>query len=80
MSQSNRAKVFEGNGTPAVWQRCHQLSCRPGQSIEQARQSYGEEKIAEGDLVVMRTIITPRFDAEGKMIHPRDWPERSGDV
>lgn len=69
MKQSSRVKTLESKQTPPAWQRCHRLVCRPGQSIDEARASYGEDKIAAGDLVVVRTIIPcPPRESRGEVV------------
>ena len=74
----SRVRALEGNVQPDAWPRWHRLICQPGQSVEDAKVAYGLDKIAEGDMFVVRTFVTPRFDAEGDMIFHKDWPENQG--
>ncbi len=75
MNISKRVVALENQVSDGGYENVHRVNAEIGQTPEQAIKAYGRDKIGPKDLTIVRTFITPRFDVEGKMIHPKDWPE-----
>ncbi len=78
MNITKRVGALENQAGDGGFDKAHQVICRPGQTQEQALDAYGRDKIGPNDFVVVRTFVTPRFDANGNMIFQKDWPENQG--
>ncbi len=75
MNISKRVVALENQTGDRGFASVHRIVVESGQTQEQAINAYGRDKIGPKDLTIVRTFITPRFDVEGKMIHPKEWPE-----
>jgi hypothetical protein len=71
MSLEKRVSALEaaaGAGDPSCGKPWHQVIVREGQSLADAVRAYGIEKIGEHDNLIIRRIVSPKFDEQGKMI------------
>ena len=53
----------------------HRLIQHEGQSRDEAIDAYGRERIGSDDLLIIRRIVSPRFNPDGSMLFYSDWPE-----
>ena len=70
-----RVDRLEAKARPLESSRWHMVTKQEGQSDDDAIDAFGREKIGADDTVIFLVPVSPRFDAEGKMILFRDWPE-----
>ena len=75
MNIAKRVGALEDKDCSTKWENYHSLIAREGQSEDEAIDEYGRDKIGPRDFVVIRKFVSPRFDADGKMIFWKDWPE-----
>ena len=71
MSLEKRVSALEaaaGAGDPSYGKPWHQVTVREGQSLAEAIHAYGIEKIGEHDNLIIRRIVSPKFDEQGNMI------------
>ena len=82
MNIAKRVGALEARDDGGRFDRVHRILCKDGQSEDEAREAYGRAKIVPRDLVIIRSIVAPRFDAAGNMMHFKDWPKNraSADV
>jgi hypothetical protein len=76
MSLEKRVSALEaaaGAGDPSGEQPWHQVTVREGQSLADAVRAYGIEKIGEHGNLIVRRIVSPKFDEQGGIV-----PLRSG--
>ena len=57
MKQTHRVKALEGSNQANKWGKPHRIICRIGQSVDGAKAEYGLDKIAPGDVVIVRTFV-----------------------
>ncbi|MEO6382125.1 MAG: hypothetical protein ABIO35_09025 [Nitrobacter sp.] len=72
MKQTHRVKTLEGNQQVNAWGKPHRIICRNGQSIDEAKAEYRLDKIAAGDVVIVRTFVSRPGD--GPEVPNRDPP------
>ena len=73
MSLEKRVAALEaapGAGDPSFGKPWHQVIVREGQSLADAVRAYGIEKIGEHDNLLIRTLVSPRFDEQGRIVPP----------
>jgi len=78
MSLEKRVSDLEaaaGAGDPSCGKPWHQVIVREGQSLADVVRAYGIEKIGEHDNLLIWTIVSPKFDEQGRIIPPR--PDRN---
>ncbi len=75
MNIAKRVGTLENQVGDGGFDKAHQVICRVGQTKEQALDAYGRDKIGPTDFVIMRVLVSPRFDGEGNMIFFKDWLE-----
>jgi hypothetical protein len=71
MSLEKRVSALEaaaGAGDPSHGKPWHSVTVREGQSLADAVRAYGIEKIGEHDNLIVRGIVSPKFDEQGIMI------------
>ncbi len=78
MNIGKRVGALESRAGDGGFASVHRIVVKSGQTQQQAIDDYGRDRIGPKDLPIVRTFITPRFDVEGKMIHPKNWPEDRG--
>ena len=78
MNIAKRVGALENRAGDGGFENVHRIIGTLGQTQEQALDAYGRDKIGPKDFVVVRTFVTPRFDANGNMIFHKDWPENQG--
>ena len=74
MSLEKRLSALEaaaGAGDPSFEKPWHQVIVREGQSLADAVRAYGIEKIGEHDNLIIHTIVSPKFDEQGRIVPPR---------
>lgn len=64
----SRLEALESIARPGAVERWHQVIQRVGQTRDEALDEYGRGKVGEHDGVIVRKIVAPSFDADGKMI------------
>jgi len=77
---SNRLAALEGKASPTLVEKWHDVVAKDDQTEDEALNAYGREKIGPNDSVIIFRSVTPRFDEDGKMIRPRDWPAQGSDA
>ena len=75
MNIAKRVGALEGQSSAVGYDKVHHIICRNGNTVDQAEDAYGRDKIGPRDFVIIRTFVSPRFDADGNMICYKDWPE-----
>lgn len=75
MNIAKRVGALEGQSGAIGFGKVHQIICTEGQTVDQAQDAYGRDKIGPRDFVIIRTFVSPRFDNAGNMISFKDWPE-----
>ena len=71
MSLEKRVSALEaaaGAGDPSYAKPWHQVTVRDGQSLADAVRAYGIERIGEHHNLIVRRIVSPKFDERGNMI------------
>ena len=48
----------------------HRIIVREGQSLADAVRAYGIEKLGEDDNLIIRSIVSPKFDEQGRIVPP----------
>jgi hypothetical protein len=51
------------------WSRpCHSLILDEGETLGDAAGKYGRDKITKGDRIILIRLVSPKFDADGRMV------------
>ncbi len=75
MKMANRLDALEGKSSPPPVERWHDIVQRGNQTLEEAIDAYGRDKIGPDDGMIVWRTTTPRFDADGNKISFRNPPE-----
>ncbi len=78
MKMANRLDALEGKATPPLVEKWHEMVALGDETEDELIDAYGREKIGPDDSVIILRPVAPRFDAEGRMIFHKDWPENQG--
>lgn len=73
MSLEKRVSALEaaaGAEDPSFANPWHRVIVREGQSLADAVRAYGIEKIGEHDNLIIRRIVSPKFDEQGRIVPP----------
>lgn len=74
MSLEKRVSALEaaaGAGDASHGKPWHSVTVRDGQSLADAVRAHGMERIGEHDNLIVRGIVSPKFDEQGIMIPVR---------
>ena len=73
MSLEKRLSALEATADaedPQHLKPWHRIIVREGQSLADAVRAYGIEKIGEDDNLIIRWIVSPTFDEQGRIVPP----------
>jgi hypothetical protein len=76
MSLEKRLSALEaaaGAADPSCGKPWHRVTVHEGQSLPDALRACGIGQIGEGDNLIVRGIVSPKFDGQGRIV-----PRRSG--
>ena len=71
MSLEKRVSALEaaaGAGDPSCGKPWRRVTVHPGQSLDDALRACGLGEIGEGDNLIVRRIVSPKFDAQGRLV------------
>ena len=63
----SRVKALERHGA-VTCHKVHRIICGEDQSEDDVIDAYGREKIGPDDKIIMRVLVSPKRDEQGRMI------------